>query len=472
MSLLAIEISTSAVKAVIFQEATGIVKTEQSIVSKEISDGMLQDPKGIFEAMMALTKRIIIGYEDQVSHMVVSSVWSSLLLTNAIGKPIDRIHTWADMSGDEVIENYKEQQCCETIGYVTTGCPMHLKYPRWKYHKMVALNQLPLSKEFLKVSSLPEYIYEQLTEQNVISAITASGSGFYNQKKQSWDEGILEEYGLKTSQFGTIVEPTFRSGLLKKWQDYLNIKQQIEVSVPNADGGMNQYAEGRYQNDVMSMSVGTSAAIRMTRKSYFEGDMKGLWTHYLGKDHYIVGATISGAGNCIQWFMNQLNNEGYSYEILEDLLIKVDVTNAPLYLPFMFGEQSPGWRMRRSYGFCDRKRWHETQDLYYGLLEGILFNLFQGYERMQENGFNPKVIKMSGGIIQSPYWSQMAADIFHQEIEVSTIQHSSLMGAIYMYLDEIEASYVCNENRFIVRPNPESTAILEQRYLRYKQLYE
>jgi gluconokinase len=71
--------------------------------------------------------------------------------------------------------------------------------------------------------------------------------------------------------------------------------------------------------------------------------------------------------------------------------------------------------------------------LYRAVLEGVLFNLYQNYRILVQNtGFAPPRIGISGGITQSPFWMQLAADIFGVPLEENTGEHASLLGAAYI----------------------------------------
>lgn len=72
--------------------------------------------------------------------------------------------------------------------------------------------------------------------------------------------------------------------------------------------------------------------------------------------------------------------------------------------------------------------------MYYSVLEGILFNLYQSYKILIDIDKEPEKIKISGGIINSKIWLQMAADIFQKEIIISNFKDASIMGAVAICL--------------------------------------
>src|SRR5699024_7666120 len=112
---------------------------------------------------------------------------------------------------------------------------------------------------------------------------------------------------------------------------------------------------------------------------------------------------------------------------------------SPIFLPFLYGERCPGWNDQRQGGFYVLKGSHLMGDMYYGLLEGILFNLYHCYMILTEVMDIRREIRISGGITNSKMWLQMAADIFQQEVVTSEIEHASVIGGVALALDAMGA---------------------------------
>ena len=86
-------------------------------------------------------------------------------------------------------------------------------------------------------------------------------------------------------------------------------------------------------------------------------------------------------------------------------------------------EQRPG-------GFVDVKAFHNKYDLYYSILEGILFTMRQCYDILVEVG-GPEEVLVSGGIVNSVPWMQMAADIFQRDLKVTATTNESTVGGSF-----------------------------------------
>lgn len=144
-------------------------------------------------------------------------------------------------------------------------------------------------------------------------------------------------------------------------------------------------------------------------------------------------------------------------------------------MPFVFGERCPGWNDDRRGIFENLNASCSVQDLYKAVQEGILFNLYQCYETLTAVNGIPEHIKLSGGILNSPCWTQMCADIFEKDMEVDKQSQSSLMGGVVLAMElagEIASvEDFCVEPVSVVRPEPSHVEVYRKRYQNYLECY-
>jgi gluconokinase len=187
----------------------------------------------------------------------------------------------------------------------------------------------------------------------------------------------------------------------------------------------------------------------------------------------MTGAATSGACNCVDWFKQKVALDAYSY----DDLAKAEAvrTERPYFLPFLFGERCPGWNDEKAAGFFELRPSHSVFDLYLSVLEGVLFNIYQCYEEIRKASGIPKNILLSGGILKSKVWLQMAADIFQRPLSPDRTDQSSLMGAAYLAEDILLGHRVrpqADRSAAAVLPDPGNRSYFQARYERYQQLYQ
>ncbi len=477
MNILALEASTSSAKAIIYSSTEGLIAALDQPFHESISNIVTQDPEGVYRALLKCGKSLLDSSHESmdgcIDAVALSSTWHSILLTDKAGNPLGRTLTWANNDSAETVEAYKRNRSLVEDIYQRTGCPVHTNFPLWKW--IHAKEKEGIERGTVLLSSQPQYIFYRLTGERMESRSVASGSGFMNIHTLEWDEEILEFAGVSPDQMAPLSEPEYVAPLTIEAAEYLNVKPHIPVVITGPDGALNQIGAGALGDGIMTMSVGTSGAIRMSTDNPIIPKKPSTWCYYTAEGKRLAGAATSGAGNCVNWFVKKLNRGEYSYGQLEAMIDQKDLSDAPIFLPFLYGERSPGWRGARLGGFEGIRGHHDTVDMYYSILEGVLFNLYQCYEILSGVGKPPVEIRISGGIENSKLWLQMAADIFEREIYTFDLEHASIMGAVVIALkvlgelNSLQDFELHSKNK--IMPNHKKFGFYRQRYQRYIDWY-
>jgi len=180
----------------------------------------------------------------------------------------------------------------------------------------------------------------------------------------------------------------------------------------------------------MILMLGTSGAVRVSAPKPVLPESPSIWC-YVGPDAWISGAATSGCCNCIDWFIASAYDGKADYAMFDNYAGKIN-DDTPVFLPFLFGERCPGWDDDRRGGFLRLKPSHSRMDMYRAIQEGTLFNLYHCFEALREVNGTPKMIKLSGGVLNSRIWTRMAADIFNQPLVPDDNPHASVMGSAYL----------------------------------------
>lgn len=476
MYILALEASTSAAKAVIYKKDEGIIATAGESYPENISNVITQEPDEIYRVLIKCVKELLQTVDVKIDGIGISSTWHSLLYLDSDRRPIGRTLTWANTLAAETVQTHRQDKDLGNWIYQKTGCPIHSMYPLWKWIHMKETGMVDPNAKYYYISSQPEYIYEKMTGDIGVSRSVASGTGFMNIHTLDWDDEVLDMAGIEREQLAPLYEPDHWAPLCEEAARELGLEAGIPVTIAGPDGALNQIGAGAMGEGIMTLSVGTSGALRIACDEPLLPEDPSTWCYYVGAGKRLAGAATSGAGNCVQWFARRLNQGRASYKELDAMIEGVSLEDAPIFLPFLYGERCPGWEDSRLGGFQDLKGTHEIQHLYYAVLEGILFNLYQCYEILAEVGEEPKEIRISGGIENSPIWLQMAADIFQRDIYTSRIEHASIMGAVVVTLkalgalESLEDFKMPSGDRIV--PDQSKIEIYQKRFARYKEWYK
>ena len=268
MNVLAIEVSTSSAKALIFSVREGIKGVCSIPYSNNVSDVVTQDPDGIYRTLIECARNLIERVDCPIDGIGLGSTWHSLLFLDRHRKPAGRIKTWANTEAAPTAYRYRRDEELKLWFYRKTGCMVHSIYPVWKYIHVKQQGYRELDSEGY-LSSQAEYVFEKLTGEVAVSTSIASGTGFMNIHTLEWDQEILDFAGVKKSQLAPIFDLEYTAPLNDEAAKELGLKPGTPVVLPGPDGALNQVGAGAMEEGIMTMSVGTSGAIRLQAESQF-----------------------------------------------------------------------------------------------------------------------------------------------------------------------------------------------------------
>ena len=275
--------------------------------------------------------------------------------------------------------------------------------------KILYLKEQGTPLEGTCIADQGSYNNYRLTGKFVTTKSLASGSGFLNIHSRKYDDDILKLAGTERNQLPSLQESSRVYPLSKEGACLLGIPEGTPVVLTNPDGGLNQIDAGAIREGIMTFSVGTSGAMRMSTGRPVIPETPSAWC-YLSPKNWMSGAASAGCCNCVDWFVRQINLGQSGYFDLEKN--EQEILDTPVFLPFLYGERCPGWDDSRRGGFELLEPHHDISDMYRGVQQGILFNLYQCYQILVDVAGVPEQIKLSGGILNSAVWTRMCADIF------------------------------------------------------------
>lgn len=426
MIVLTLEASTNAAKALLYDSARGIVAAKTVPFNRKLNEVATQDCEDVYRTVLEAGRQAASGAE--VAAIALCGTWHSVVVCDETMSPLTRTYSWAYKDSVEETKRIRADRNFMLHLYRRTGCMIHSTYA---LYALMHLRKTGMELRDKRFATQSGYIFYKLTGERVESPSTMSGSGLLNVYTKEYDSVALSLPGLEARQFGRL--ETYRSfyPLLGQAASLLGLREGIPVVPSYPDGALNQVGASALGGGAMTISVGTSAAMRLTVDKPIIPEEPGTWC-YVGVDSWVSGAAIPGAGSCVDWFRHKVLDGNLSFGNLENGV--ADSESSPVFLPFIFGERCPGWRDDRLGGFFDLDPSHTFASMYRGLLEGICFNLLQCYGILVSAAGEPEKIKLSGGIVNSSLWTQMLSDILDREVHVSRFDHASSLGAAALAL--------------------------------------
>ena len=469
MTILGLEISTTSLKAMLFDEVHGATR----IVSKPYAH--LPGQYGSCDADAVLAQILKMGKsvceETRVDCVVLSCTWHSLLLCDAQFRPAGPMYLWCSSMAAAYCHEKRRDLDAVRRRYARTGA---LGNPCYPYYKLGRLRELGTDLSDKYIGGNGSYFNYRMAGRFAESLSMISGTGLFDLHERCFADDLLQELVLTRSQMPEILPPGTVLALNGQTAQALGVLPGTPFVPAMPDGALDQIGAGAMAPAAMTFSVGTSASFRFHSSEAKISPDLSTWCYLAPDGSWLSGIGTSGSCNCVDWVKRMLFSPETSYVQIEQGLPE-DVRSAPFFLPFIFGERGPGWDDGHLGSFQELRAGHSRYDLYYAVLEGTLFNIMQCYERIRAmNGPAAKTC-LSGGILNSPRWLRMCLDFFQMPMHEIREKHSSLLGGILLgaQLTDLQA-LACYEAQKPEDPIllPEGRAeVLWERYARYLEYY-
>lgn len=468
MEILSLEASTTSAKAMLYHTTDGTFDVRAHEYHQDYSDCRYSDQaEQVYQQMMATGRELADG--KKIDMIALSGTWHSVLLCDRKMKPQTPVYLWNYTGAADLCREMRKDSSYVTRYYQKTGCMVNAVYPLFKL-ELLRRNGWKLKDSFFV--SQGTYNTYRMTGERVSTRCLTSGSGLLNIHTREYDPDILNEFGFSLEQLSRLVDYHATFPLNAEAAKLLGVQSGIPVIPTNSDGGLNQVGVGALEEGVATFSVGTSGAIRLTTEKPVLPRSPSTWC-YLSPKAWLSGAATNGCCNCVDWARTKLFSKETGYREIEAGV--TDRENTPVFLPFMFGERCPGWDDDRKSEFFDVLPHHNANDLYRAVQEGVLFNLYHCYRILSEVNGQPKEIKISGGILNSPEWRQMCADIFNRTMTINNVIQGSLLGGAVLAMELLgniqDARDYHSRAVDTIEPNPEKIELYQKKFERYLDCY-
>ena len=469
MLVLALESSTSSAKAILYDSRRGVVDSASARYAPSWCRDGVSGTEEVFRLTLETGRKVAAGRE--VRAVALCGVWHSIAVCDSDMNPAGGTYTWNYLPPAELCRSARADAALAGELYRRTGCMPHATYMR-ETLRFLGGNGLCLKDKLLPTQA--GYNFFRMTDERLETRNIMSGTGLLNLDSLEYDPFALEYAGIDEAQLGPLGDYRDARPLNEFAAGLLGVAPGLPVAPAHADGALNQISCGAAVPGRMTLSVGTSGALRLTAARLVLPPGRELWCYY-GVADYMSGAAVSSACNAIDWFRETFLGGRLSFSELEgDAALAEDL---PIFLPFIFGERNPGWRDDRLGGFVDVRPGHTLQDMYLALQIGILFNLYQCFEVLCAQAGPPEDIFLSGGILNSPRWTHLAADVFDRPMRCVRNPDASTVGAAALALHaagalkDVRAFKGGAERAALVTPDARRAQCLRALYGRYLEHY-
>jgi len=386
----------------------------------------------------------------RIAAVGISCQMHSLLCVDAKGQPLTNAITWADTRATAQADEIQKSGRVDAL-YRISGC--RVQHPMYPLAKVRWLQQMEPDtfKATYKFITIKEYILYRLFGEYVVDFTLAASQGYFDINKNQWSDEILREVaGIDQSRLSQVVECTHvLRGMAPEYAREMGMGQDVPFVIGSGDGIMANLGCGVVDDTTLSATIGTSGAVRTSVKKPLLDSAQRTWCYSFTKDTWVAGGATNSGGIALKYlrerFGAQLLQEtgmaaGQEYEAMDVLAARVPAgSDGLVFLPYLMGERSPDWNpnVRGLIGGLELS--HGNGHICRAAMEGVIFRLYSVYEVMAAINANARQIRATGGIVKSPFWMQIQADIFGKEILVPGTQEGAALGAAFTAMVAVKA---------------------------------
>lgn len=293
MKTLGLDIGTTTISAVVYEEGRGVLAA-RTIKNDSFLTGepweRLQDPSVIFGKSVSLVCELLREFPD-VAAMGLSGQMHGILYLDNAGTPVSPLYIWQDGRGDLP---YREHQSWASRLSEITGYPLATGYGLVTHYYNQNHGLVPERANYL--CTIHDYLAMKFAGRTVpvTEATDAASLGLYDGPNRRFDPVALEKAGIDPAMLPEILcEPCLGTGMLG-----------IPVYAALGDNQASFLGSTGGRTDVLLVNMGTGGQVSVYSPDYLQTD--ALETRPFPDGGWLlVGASLCG---------------GRSYALLETFL--------------------------------------------------------------------------------------------------------------------------------------------------------
>ena len=336
-----------------------------------------------------------------------------------------------------------------------------------------------------KIMLPKDYLVYCLTGVHATDYSDASGTLLLDVEHKCWSRDMLALCGISESQMPRLYESFAPVGmLLPETAAALGLPQGVTVCAGAGDNAAAAVGTGTvstgaaHADSRCNISLGTSGTIFISSEKFGVDATNGLhaFAHADGGWH-LMGCMLSAA-SCNKWWQDAIigtnDYKGEEAKIAPEMLGR----NHVYFLPYLMGERSPINDTNARAMFVGMTMDTARADMTQAMLEGVAFAIRDSFEVAKGLGLSVPRSNICGGGSRSMLWKRILANVLGIPLDVVKTSEGPGYGAALL------AMVACGEYETVaqacsalvrtvdtVEPDASLTALYEERYRQFRQIY-
>lgn len=438
--VLAIDQSTSATKAVLFDQA-GAVVDKASREHQQIypQPGWVEhDAEEIWQNLLGAVGEVAKRQAARVADLACVSIANQretiVVFDRATGRPLHHAIVWQCRRGDEICGALREAGY-EAMVREKTGLKLDTYFSASKLKWMV--DQQPELRAKLEcgealVGTIDAYLVYRLTGGDVFATdhTNASRTLLFDAGALRWDVELCALFGVLLESLPEVRESFATFGRT----DVRGVlPQAVPICGVMGDSQASLFAQRCYEPGMAKATFGTGTSVLLNVGEHFSpgehGAVAALAWVLAGQPTYALEGLINYSSATVAWLKDQL---GLISDVAEvEALARSVPDNGGVYLvPAFAGLSAPYWSPAARAAILGMTAHSRREHVARAALESIAYQIRDVLDMMRAGaGVGIASIFADGGPTRNEFLMQFTADLAGVEVEVADAPESSALGA-------------------------------------------
>jgi gluconokinase len=232
------------------------------------------------------------GQLDGVGTVAISTQWHSLLGVDGHGEPAGPCLSWMDLRPTVPTDRAPEDAAAF---HARTGAWWHPLY--WPVRIGWLRGRGVAARRWV---GLPEYLGLTLWGEPTASVSSASGTGALDTARCGWDAEALELAGVGEPEVPPLAPDSWSGRLTADYRRRWPELADARIAPPLGDGAASALGSGCNDPSRLSVTVGTSAAVRLVTDDAY-APPPTVWRYRVDRHRAVFGVAYSGGGVLDEW---------------------------------------------------------------------------------------------------------------------------------------------------------------------------
>jgi glycerol kinase len=438
--ILAVDQSTSATKAVLFDAAGAVV----DCVSREHRQiyprpGWVEhDAEEIWQNTIAVLRTVADRNHGRWGEVIGLSIANQretfVVFESGSGRPLHNAIVWQCRRGEAVCESFRIAGYEERIR-TKTGLKLDTYFSGTKLKWL--LDERHDIAEKLRTGgalfgTIDAYLVYRLTRGATFAtdSTNASRTLLFDLRRLQWDPELCKLFGASAQSLPEVRESFCRYG---DTDADGALPGQLPICGVMGDSQASLFAQRCYEPGFAKATFGTGTSVMLNTGDRFEalaqGTMSALAWVLRGRAAYALEGLINYSSATIAWMRDQLRLISDATET-EALASAVPDNGGAYLVPAFAGLSAPYWNSDARGALVGLTAFTRKEHVVRAALESIAYQIRDVLLMMQaEAGVAARTLRVDGGPTRNAFLMQFTADVTRLNIEASEIAEASAWGA-------------------------------------------